>query len=135
MQAKGFTLLEVLVAGFILFMSLSTATIVFTASTKSSASATNSIKISGYTPFIRNDIKIALTGEDRKTSGNGHFMGLTYDWRAQITDSDKATAVFLEESAGFEQDTRTITLWSVDLTVFNGERAEDFHFLVTSWPK
>jgi hypothetical protein len=132
MKHNGFTLLEVLVAGFILFISLSAATLVFTSSNKSSASATSAAKISVYSSLIRDDIKISLTGDDKINSGSGSFMDINYRWLAKIEESKDAVSM-LPEDAGSEDLLQKITLWNVDMVLSLDDKEHDYQFFVTSW--
>lgn len=126
--------MEVLVAGFILFLAVSIASTVYSAALKSKANATRSIQISSYVPLIRDDIKVQLRNENGGiTQGNGQFLGVRYRWQANRKDSKSmfksAEEMLSEKSTG----NRQVTLWNVTLTVELGTYSEAFTFSATGW--
>lgn len=133
MNKNGFTLLEVLVAGFILFISITTATVVFSSAKKSNQVATSTIKVAGYVPLIRDHIKTTLTTETKPTSGEGYFMGLEYSWNAKLSDNRPAKSSFSVEGGVLNTNSRLINLWKVNLVVKEKERESDYAFFVTGW--
>ena len=124
-KQSGFTLLEVLVAGFILFLVLNSTTLVFRGALLSSGKAERVLNISAAVPSIRvliSDTFLELTGTTTR-SGQGSYGALDYEWNATPIGHGMSSAVAGEESA-----TRSYYLWDVQLTVTKGNLIRNYNF-------
>ena len=127
---SGFTLLEVLLAGFILFLVLSSMTMVYRGALLSSSKAELSIDITGSVPFIRVIVTDVLR-EGKSTEdqwGEGEYGDLAYHWVAQLTHEGQPSPI-LQETAG---DLRYY-LWHIELVVMRGHKERRYEFSEISW--
>lgn len=132
--SRGFTLLEVLIAGVILFMVVGTGTVVYTSALKSTSSAMNALERAAYVPILIESIKsqIRVITETKEYKGDGGLPdGSRYRWTAVIKDSLPALQVFSEESGGFSDSAKTIELWQVELVLNDGRTTRQIEFVVT----
>ena len=89
LQAKqrGFTLLEVLLAGFILFLVLTSMTLVYRGAMLSSSKAERSLLMSAAVPSVRSLITESLRSDSPNASHRGadSFGDMDYTWDATLT--------------------------------------------------
>ncbi|MDG1166189.1 MAG: hypothetical protein P8N61_12540 [Porticoccaceae bacterium] len=127
----GFTLLEVLLAGFILFMVISSMTLVYRGAILTSGKAEKSLVISASVPSIR----IIITEFFRENphtedqAGEGTYGQLDYQWTATLTHVGQPS-VLLQQDAG--RDVRYY-LWLVELQVSHGSASRFYSFSEISW--
>lgn len=83
-QQRGFTLLEVLVAAFILFLVIATMTMVYRGAMGSSLKAQRVVQMSALVPQLRNTIteRLAEVGSISRQEGEGSMDGVYYQWQA-----------------------------------------------------
>lgn len=131
-KVKGFTLIEVLVASFILFLVISSASLIFNSTVKSKGVATESLQLYGYVPLLMDHIAVqvrrdnSLTSKDEKS---GDLFGIRYQWVAQLKERMPVES----RNDGSVESQFEGLLWSVQLTVFTKEKFEHFQFSVVSW--
>lgn len=136
-NVKGFTLLEVLVASFILFMVVATATSVYSGAIKSKLSAEKALKLHGFTPILIEQAGERVRGGE--ASGESQFMGVSYSWSSAVVETksivDKSNSSGDGESTPSVSSTsnKSATLSKVNLSVREGNRSNHIEFLVTSW--
>ena len=86
-RQRGFTLLEVLIAGFILFLVISSMTFVYRGALLSSNKAESAIKFTAAIPSIKQQVIIqireGIKGEDQ--SGLGEYGKFSYIWTGTTT--------------------------------------------------
>lgn len=131
---SGFTLLEVLIAGFILFLTISTASLVFSASVKSKMTATFNAEVAGYLPIIQEDIQARLRRNDtQEVTADAIFMDLNYKWRATI-ERQASVQVVQGDNSSFSRSDKLIKLWAVELVIMskNGN-SQTYAFNVMGW--
>lgn len=131
MGVRGFSLIEVLVASFILFLVIGTVTITFSGSVKSTLSATESINLHGYTPLIAEHISLSVQSGER--SGSSRFIDVDYNWTTQLIEEKPLIQFFDEESTEFRVSDRRAYLWKVVLTTRYNDRSLDHEFNVVTW--
>lgn len=130
-NSKGFSLIEVLVAAFIMFLVLSTVTITYTGAIKSTISATESLKLYGYVPLLIDDISISV--QQGETSGSGSFLNVEYTWKTELFESKEIVSFYDFEELEVRTTGKTAFLWNVLLdTRYNG-RIIPHTFSVMSW--
>lgn len=131
-KQKGFTIIEVLIASFILFLVISSASLIFNSTIKSKIVATTSLQLHGYVPLIMDYIGVQIRRSGTTLSSDiktDYLLGVNYQWNARISQRKPITA---------KQDGVTISqseaiLWSVDLKVFDEKKSESFNFSIVSW--
>ena len=130
-KAAGFTLIEVLLAGFIMFLVLTTMTQVYQGALLSSKKAETTLRISGAVPSIHAKIigSIRQNSGSQSHRGDGQFGALRYNWVAKLTHQGEPS-MFLQEDSG-----RKIRffLWHVDLEVTDKTRIRHYSFTELSW--
>ncbi len=128
---QGFTLIEVLVSGLILFLVLAAMTELYRGAIIGSSKAEHSVFMSSAVPFIRANLSHSLRANppDQKSSGNGKFGKVNYQWKATSMYIGRAP-YFLEEDLGRVVEYR---LWRIDLTVRYRSSARQFHFNEVTW--
>lgn len=130
---RGFTLLEVLVASFILFLVIATASLIFSSSVKSQQSATNSIQVNGYLPLMQDHLTARLREMDGEfDTGEMEFMQVQFVWNANVEKKSSVTASAVGESSVSAVE-RDVKLWSVQLSASIGSLSSQHHFYVLGW--
>lgn len=136
MKTRGFTLIEVLIASLILFVVISSATIVFNGAVKSKQNATSAITNYAYVPILMEHVAVQIrresSSEVNEIQGKGHLFGADYRWQATIEREAPIKTGPTGESAAALQGQRAI-LWGVAVTVLYNNREQDYIFNVTSW--
>lgn len=136
-KAAGFSLLEVLIAGFILFLVVSTASVVFSGAIKSKVNAENAVLMHGYTPLIAEHVATLVTmGE---SSGSSRFLDVEYSWVAKSQKQKPIQALSDGLQGGSDNQplavagtNKTATLWLVTVNL-RGSTRKEFSFNVTTW--
>lgn len=125
----GFTVIEVLIASFILFLVISSASLIFSNTVKSKQAATESLLLYGYVPVLMDHIHIQLQEANPKRTDTGYLLGVNYKWDARISASKPVESRQDGSlSSGYEA-----LLWDVSLVVSTERKSEIFNFSVTSW--
>ena len=124
-KQSGFTLLEVLLAGFILFLVLSSTTLIYKGALLSSGKAERNLSISAAVPSIRVLISKTfseVTGTFTR-SGAGSYGALDFKWDATLVSRGVSTEV-----AGEESTRRSFYLWDVKLELKKGNVVRNYNF-------
>ncbi|MCC2606157.1 type IV pilus modification PilV family protein [Planctobacterium marinum] len=132
-KTAGFSLIEVLVASFILFMVISACSGIFYGAVKSKKTAEDYTLSTSFAPLLAEHIGLQIKNGD--TSGNGYFLGVTYRWQAKTLKSaavNSYTAVGMS-SGGSGDVVGNAVLWQVSLSVDSKFRSDDFSFKTTTW--
>lgn len=133
MQAKqrGFTLLEVLLAGFILFLVLSSMALVYRGAMLGSGKAERSLLMSAAILPIRSLITEHLRKKAsiENDNGAGRYADMDYRWVATLNAIGRPSAI-IEEDAGIEV---RYFLWDIEVIVSRGNVRRNFRFREISW--
>jgi len=127
----GFTLLEVLLSGFILFLVLTSMTLVYRGAILSSSKATEAVSIATVVPAIRIIVsdKIRNEGRYEDHSGKGSYGGLKYDWSATLLYRGEPS-ILLQEDNG---KSISYYLWNVRLNLEDQGMTRSYKFSELSW--
>lgn len=130
---RGFTLLEVLLAGFILFLTIATTTSIYRGAILSSEKAQASLSIAASVSPIRQMISDGFTSGDYAAlgSGSGSYGALKYKWQATLTHSGVAPSI-VQDASGMGEDLQYY-LWRVELEVLNDSTMRKYEFTEVSW--
>ena len=132
-RVSGFTLIEVLIAGVILFSITTTMTLVYRGALLASEKAEKSILLTRYVSFIRqkvsDDFRQSSAPSLRRNTGK--FGSIEYEWLATLTHVGQPSVIVLEDS-GRSEDLKYY-LWSIELTLRNGSQVRDYAFTEISW--
>jgi len=131
-KARGFTLVETLVAATIMLLVLTSAFLAFQGAIIASAKAQERLELLSVVPLIRSEItnEMRLAG---LRAGEGGVNGVRYSWEA--INSASGTRINLE-TAGTEVSEsadRQFDLWAVLLTVNSGGADREFEFTELTW--
>jgi hypothetical protein len=130
-KASGFTLIEVLLAAFILFSVITSMTLVYRGAVLSSEKAERSLLISSSVPSIRIIVTEAFRDNPRlyDHSGEGTHGPLSYQWTATLTHQGQPS-LLLQQDTG--KDLRYY-LWLVELQVSYSGASKYYSFSEISW--
>ncbi|MDG1204653.1 MAG: prepilin-type N-terminal cleavage/methylation domain-containing protein [Pseudomonadales bacterium] len=135
MQAKqqGFTLLEVLLAGFILFLTISVTTLIYKGALLSSGKAERSLAISAAAPAIRRLVteQVRNIGVANNSLGDGRYGDIEYRWQAALISIGKPSLALVELND--LEDTQVYSLWNVELSLQKGPLVKTYNFTEISW--
>lgn len=127
---KGFSLLEAMIAGFILFMVLVAVSSLFTTATKSSMRATSAAELHYQVPLILERVRYELHEQDQQ-SGQGSWQSLTYRWQAEL---QQTKALWYNEVLNqADASDQKVELWQVTLTVELDGAEREFTYQEVSW--
>jgi len=132
---RGFTLLEVLVASFILFLVISTMTMVYRGAILSSEKAERSLRISSAVAPIRSLIadKVRISNGVQTLSGSGSMGNIAYQWRGEKRVQAMEPDVFDSDSGKFVTGKRGYGLWAVSLVISYKNTQKEYQFSEVSW--
>jgi type II secretory pathway pseudopilin PulG len=135
---KGFTLIEVLIAGVILFMVIAMTTLVYRSALLSSNKAEQVLAITGYLPIIIDNITEDLqrqdTGSQNSLQGDGNTMQVTYNWRARLIQSHSALSVLDSFTGELLDQPARYRLWEMDLTLTLGDSTRRYEYEDFTYP-
>ena len=132
-RQRGFTLLEVLLAGFILFITITAMTMVYRGAILTSSKAEASLTMSAALPFIRPLVtgQIRAKTEPDRRLGAGQYGRVNYSWTAIVSHKGRPSLEMLEvNDAG---DVYEYLLWNVQLTLSLNNRVEKYIFHEMTW--
>ena len=130
---RGFTLLEVLMAGFILFLTIAAMTLVYRGALFSSEKADKFLQMSSVVMPIRQIISEKLRQADYRDIdiGDGSYGHVDYSWKATLTYSGKPSRI-LQEGASSDPDLEYY-LWQVDISLSSGTLNRKYQFSMVTW--
>jgi len=133
-KAKGFTLIEVLVSSFILFLVLAAITMVYRGALLSSNKAERTLKFSSMVEPISEQIRLQLqSSTNNEFQGQGSMGEVTFKWVAEQEFSKKAPALLDAEAGSLTQGSKIFRLWHVSLTLQLNNATREYYFKEVSW--
>ncbi len=134
-NSRGFTLIEVLIAGVILIISVSAMTFIYRTATISSSKASNSVKLHGNINLIMQTIQHSIRSgkATQPLTGQGKIDDVVYSWRSELNTKSGAPARFSLEQGNWDVQPDKFYLWDVYLTVEMGTAKKIFQFKEISW--
>lgn len=135
--AKGFTLVEVMLAGVILIMTVSAMTLVYRTAALSSGKASDNVNFSSSVGLIFNTIQRQVRGGNvtEPMTGEGSIAGVDYRWSSTLDKKKGAADRFdIDEGKWMKQPDR-FYLWNIELIVESGSRQRVYQFKELSWEK
>jgi type II secretory pathway component PulJ len=134
---KGFTLIEVLVAGVILFASIAVVTNIYRGSFIASQKANNHVYISGVLPsilaVIKRDIRAQGNNSQTELNGKNKAFEVDYQWSATLAKFKAAPERFDVDSGNIEQQNKKYKLWLVELDIQRNGIHRNYTFNELSW--
>lgn len=136
-KQQGFTLIEVLVAGFILFLVISATTLVYRSAALSSQKAEQSIYINGVVPLILDDVAFAIQEQGQglveSLQASGEMAEATYTWSANVSEFLAAPPKVLAEAGTIESQPKRFKAWQVTLSVRYKDYERALSYQELSW--
>lgn len=133
----GFTLLEVLVAGFILFLVISTMTMIYRGALLSSNKAERALVITQALPFILDEIRVDIrdieANDVAPKVGEGRVFRAEYNWTAEMLEYTAPPSRFDVDQTRFVDYSARFKLWQVSLTVNTNHTERTFTYRELSW--
>lgn len=133
--SQGFTLIEVLVASFILFLVISTMTMVYRGAMLSSHKSERVLKFTTVIEPIAQKIRIQIQSPSDQGgfNGNGVMGDITYSWSATKAQESKAPLVFDLELGEVSSGNKTYSLWDITLELKANGASRQYQFNEVSW--
>lgn len=125
----GFTLLEVLIAGLILFTAIALVSLAYRTGLQSERSAENRVFKTMAARYIEQDVAEQLRVQPQRTSGEGRWGRWQYEWRVTQRHSKWSKAGFDIETNTVVQVGRPLELLDVLIDV----EGEEYAFSYLSW--
>jgi len=132
---KGFTLIEVLVASFILFLVLAAITMVYRGALLSSYKAERTLRFSSIVEPISEQVRIQIqeSSSEEQLIGSGNMGEVTFNWVAIKTHQSKAPLKLNIGTGEYDTGNKTFNLWEVTLKLQLKKASRDYHFSEVSW--
>lgn len=127
-RQRGFSLVEVLVASFILFVTIATMTLVYRGALLSSSKAEESLSVSATVLPIRQIISDGFRNGNFSELGKGvgTYGTVDYEWQARLSHIGLPSAV-VQEDSGLVSQLRYY-LWDIKLTIKTAKDVREFQF-------
>lgn len=133
-HARGFTLVELLIAGTILFAVITTITEAYRTSLQSSLRAEETVRIITPLRLIVSDIANELQNEVAETSqGGGTMLGVNYRYAAQSVLFTPPATRFEPDTSNFRNYEPRYRLYDVNLTLTYRGRSREFKYQELAW--
>jgi Tfp pilus assembly protein PilV len=134
-HAKGFTLVEVLIAAVILFTALSLSAVTIKTLRQSSAQAEKVIKTLQPARMIALTIQQQIRNNPQDTmSGNGTLYDVSYQWRAVVIKTGSPPPRFdVETSTTGAGLSERFWLYEVEMELNYADRTEQLQFKELAW--
>ncbi|MDI4652083.1 MULTISPECIES: type II secretion system protein [Pseudoalteromonas] len=128
---KGFTIIEVLISGVILFIALSLVYEAFSHSLINTKSAEKSIKFNAAIPIIVPRVSIELNNNLNKKNmtGQGKLGEISYEWKSRKLKESLLKTQALDEGTV----KKTILVFEVSIRVYMSESDRLFTYKETVW--
>ncbi|MFT5814555.1 MAG: Tfp pilus assembly protein PilV [Psychroserpens sp.] len=131
---KGFTLIEVLVASFILFLVIAAMTMVYRGALLSSNKAERTLQFSSLVEPISEQIRLQLqSSTNNELQGKGSMGAITFTWLARQGFQAKAPALYDAESGELTQKGKTFRLWHITVKLQLKKATREYQFSEVSW--
>ena len=134
-KQKGFTLIEVLVASFILFLVITAMTMVYRGSMLSSFKAERALKFAALVDPIAENIRLEIQDSLSETqlSGQGTMGEITYSWNAVTIQQAKAPLIFDAELGELSSGNKVYTLWGITMQLKLNTAVREYQFNEVTW--
>ena len=130
-RQSGFSLIEVLVASLIMFISLTVFTSVFRGALISTQRASDVLSGSAAATLVLENIssQLRVGHQQREQSGEEYLLGYSFSWSAQVVKSTRPPARYFGKD--LIQPEHELKVWQI--TLVNKDTSETFHYQDFSW--
>lgn len=135
-KSKGFTLVETLIAGLILFMILSVATMIYRNAISSSIKAQDRLTVSKSVPFLIEKIQLEIrrsSPQQSSLNGKGILLGTDFDWQANVIENGSPPAEFDPITKEYVVQSSKFKLWLVSVSISSGSYTFKSEYNELSW--
>ena len=135
-RQNGFTLIEVLVASFIMFLVITSATLIYRGAVLSSVKAEKTLVILSYAEMLTDSIKSSIrNASDQQQISDSRAIDdkLSYQWQANVIEQSNAQAQFNAFNGEMDSGQHDFKLWQVSLVVQMEGSQRQFTFYEVSW--
>ena len=134
-RSAGFTLIEILVASVILFMSISALTYIYRTAIISSLKSSKNVELNSVVTLIINDIQSQIRANPKLLSnqGKGKIRQVDYKWQSTLIKKAPAVDVLFSLSTNETKPEDRYYLWQVDLVLSYGNLSKDYRYQEISW--
>lgn len=133
-KAKGFTLIEVLIAAVILFLFLAMASQAFNQSAMSSVKAERAAKVAAVVPLLLQNIKQQISlSRNTSATGKGQFADVGYSWRANLLSRKPPARRLDPDTMEMRDYDERFNLWQVELEVSLDSYSHRWQYEEVSW--
>jgi prepilin-type N-terminal cleavage/methylation domain-containing protein len=132
---KGFTLIEVLVASFILFLVIAAVSMVYRGALLSSNKAERTLVFSSLVAPISEQVRIQITSskDQLEMRGSGNMGELTFSWHAISTYQSKMPEQFNAFMGEVDSGDKVFKLWQVTMQLQIKSATRQYQFSEISW--
>lgn len=131
---KGFTLIEVLVASFILFLVIAAITMVYRGALLSSHKAERSLLFSSLVEPISEEVRLTLQSSTvNEVQGQGSMGEITFNWSAIEVFQAKIPPLVDAERGISTQGSKVFRLWDITLELQLNSATRNYYFSEISW--
>lgn len=133
LKNQGFTLIEVLIASFIMFISLAAFTLVFRSAIISSDKAENNVSSAAYVDVMLGDISAQLFQNKQltKLQGNGALFGRNYSWKASVINVTQPPARYFGQT--LSQAEHQAKIWRIALSISYNQKISEYQYQEVTW--
>lgn len=135
-KQQGFTLIEVLVASFILFLVITSVTLIYRNAVLASHKAEKSLELSAHQLFVMDQIRIEVSnaGQLEELSGKGSMSeSVTYTWQASVISQSRTPEQYNSSTGELAQGKFLFKYWQITLLMNNDGRQKTYTFHKVSW--
>lgn len=133
-NAKGFTLIEVMVAMLLLLSAIALTNAVYSNSVSATLKAERSLMLSQYLPMILAETRRQVRESNGETnSGGGTLRGIEYRWKTELIERGAPPPRFDAEAREFRRYEQKFNLWQVSLDIEHQGRTQSVEFKEVSW--
>jgi len=134
-SAKGFTLIEVLLASFILFLVIAAITMVYRGALLSSYKAERVLTFSALIGPVSEQVRaqIQLGSKESELQGQGEMGQITYSWTATQIQSGKAPERLDVLTGTLKTSITTFKLWDVSIDLQLKTAKRQYYFNEVTW--
>ncbi len=130
-RSKGFTLIEVLIAGVILVSAISMATLVYRSSLLSSEKAERMTHMSSAMAILLDEVRDNI--RNGVVQDSGRLLKVDYSWQAELIESGAPPSLVDPETSEVMNFEPRYRLWQVTLELTISGFSREYTFREVSW--
>lgn len=133
-KARGFTLIEVLIATMIMIAVLTLTSMSFQSARNSNEAAANTLQLLAPLPLITDTIRAQIRERATESlNGDGSLNGVSYSWSATTEVFAAPPPAYSAENNEYTPFPKRFRLYLVKLTLSAGSKSETFEYKELAW--